>query len=57
MTISSVIGREKTGFQYSTGEKPHRKKRINIKYESVKYQVAERAKTRHKQGKGARFLI
>lgn len=57
MTISSVIGREKTGFQYSTGEKPHRKKRINIKYESVKYQAAERAKTRHKQGKRARFLI
>lgn len=57
MTISSVIGREKTGFQYSTGEKSHRKKRINIKYESVKYQAAERAKTRHKQGKRARFLI
>lgn len=57
MIISSVIGREKTGFQYSTGEKSHRKKGINIKYESVKYQAAERAKTRHKQGKGARFLI
>lgn len=53
----SVIRSEKAGFKFSTDEKSHRKKQINIKYEAVKYQAAERAKTGCKQGKGARFLI